>query len=683
MSDVYREELEDELEIEVVDEEAKEQEAKDKAQFSIFTDKKIEEDFINYLQTEIDESFWERSPRFAKIRTWRRMADNINTSGRDPAWEGASDVNVPVIPILLKTASARLRNTFNARKPFWNVAALSKEPGNPWIRRSEVLEKYYNMISTSKYDLNLYKQNNSIMTDLPIAGTVWVRVPWTHLERNLTMEGYDENGEALGDTTIRQVVHSGPEILPTRVENVFFREQFQDPQSAPWIAIQNPMSWYEVTMWRDNGYWKNVDKLAGSGRSGVDEMTEFEDVDQQLRDVHVQPGREETTNVWDIMECWVYFDVNGDGIYEDVLAYYHRKSNTLLSAEFNRLGERMIRNVPFYLRPYAMEGQAVTELSADLQDEINALHNMRNDGIHLTESAQYAVRRGSGIRPKEKMRPGKVFFLDDPTTDIRLLQNSKSYVETSQLENLDYTYLERVTGIQDIAGGFSSMLLKSRDTASSQGMRLQAGSEVFMGIIEGIDLAYQDIAEMLFRQMIAHKTELLAREREAERLTPDEIKVLEDIFNMDVHTVPYVMAFKARLVEEAETYDGKKQSLLTLITVYTQFATQIIPLIMQTYQNNPQIVQIFMQKFVEGATKLMQDVFTFFGQDDVDDYLITSDKVATLNQITKMLGAQLGQMGQIPGQGMTPGPQGPVPGGGQMPPMGGSSSAQMLQGGAM
>jgi hypothetical protein len=329
----------------------------------------------------------------------------------------------------------------------------------------------------------------------------------------------------------------------------------------------------------------------------------------------------------------------------------------LIFADYNRLGVRPIRNIPFYLRPWAVEGQGVVELSEDLQDEINGLHNMRNDGIQMTEAAQYAVRRGSGIRPKEKVKPGKVWFLDDPTTDIRLLQTSKSYVETANLESLDYTYLERVTGIQDIAGGFSSMLLKSRDSASSQGMRLQAGSEVFMGIIEGIDLAYQDIAELIFRQLVAHRKEVIEKERASERLSEEDVNTLEEVLNTDINVVPHVLAFKARLVEEAETYEGKRQSLLTLVAVYQQFAEGLLPLVQQTYADaDPMIVKAFMGKFVEGGTNLMEKVFQFFGEPDVDDYMMSADKVQTMNQIlVTMMGQNslIGGManGQIQGQG--------------------------------
>ena len=656
MSDVMMEDVE----IEIVDELEEEDVQGPQPQFDIFVDKKTEDDFKSYLHSELDASYNERSKLFAKLRTWRRMSDNTNTSGREPSWEGASDVNVPVIPIILKTASARLRNTFNARKPFWSIKALNSEAGNPWIEKAGVLEKYFNIISNSRYDLDLYKKNNMIMTDLPIAGTVYVRVPWTHLERNIMQEGEDDAGLDTGPQIRRQIMHDGPEIIPMRVENVFFRESFQDLQSCPWFSFLHTMSWHEVNLYANNDIFSYIDDIKNSGRVGVEAETEYEYVDQQNRNVHAQYDRKESSWIWDIYEVWAYYDVDGDGTDEDILCYFHKKTNTLLSVEYNKLGVRPVREIPFYQRPWDIEGQGVTELSEDLQDEINALHNMRNDGIHMTEAPQFAVRRGSGIRPKDKIKPGKIHFLDDPSTDIRLLQTSKSYVETAQLEALDYSYLERVTGIQDISGGFSSSMMKSRDTASSQSLRLSAGSEVFMGIIEGVDLAYQDMAEMIFRQLVAHKVEVIEKERAAERMSQEDVAILEEILNLDIDALPYVLAFKARLVQEAETYEGKRQSLLTLVTLYQTYIQGILPLMMQTYQGKPEILQAFMAKFIEGATALMEKIFRFFGEEDVDDYMFSSDKVETLNQIMGMMMGQNQMMG-----GMANGSQtGAVPPGG-------------------
>ncbi len=639
--------LEDEI-IEIVDTEEEAEDLGDQPEFGLFASKKIEDEFKGFIRSEIQRAQEERQPMFDQLRKWRRMAANENMSGREPSWEGASDVNVPVIPIMNKTASARLRRTFNARKPFWSIKALNEEANNPWIKRAAVLEKYYNIISLSRYDLDLYSKNNKILTDLPVSGTIYVKVPWTRLTRNITMPTVGIDGEDLGDTQKEQVIHDGPELVPFRIEDVLFRESFQDDlQKAPWVSFRHRMDWYEVALRRDNGIWENVEEIENAGRSGD---LDFEHTDAQNRNVQTQYDKPETSFVWDIDEVWAYYDVNGDGILEDVMCYYHWKTNTLLLADHNRLGVRPIRQIPFYLRPWAMEGQGMVELSADLQDEINALHNMRNDGIHMTESAQFAVRRGSGIRPKEKVKPGKVWFLDDPTTDIRLLQTSKSYVETASLEQLDYSYLERVTGIQDIAGGFSSSMMKSRDTASSQSLRLQAGSDVFMGIIEGVDLAYQDIAELLFRQLVANKEEVIKKERNALRMSEADITLLEEILSEDIDQVPYVLAFKARLVDEAETYEGRRQTMLTMISVYQQYLQGMVPLIQQTYGDiDPMIVKAFMAKFVEGGTNMMGKIFQFFGEADIDDYLIAGNKVETMNQILAMMTGQNNMLGQLLG----------------------------------
>lgn len=617
----------------------------EESQFPIFASLDIENNFNKWCENEIRTAEMERAPLMDKVKDWRKIANNLDISGRETAWEGSSDINVPVIPIVLKTATARLRNTFNTRTPFWSIKPLNKHTDGPWIQRAEVLEKFFNIISSSRYDLNLYAKNSIIMTDLPIASTVWVRIPYTNLTRNIIQDGIDDTGDEVGEVIKEQVIKSGPEIDVIRTEDILYRDNFQDIQMAPWFGIKKHLSLYELKLEEDNNLWANVEDIKGQARYT---QTDKERIDSTLRSTQSSPGDVESTGIYDIIEFWAYYDVNDDGVMEDILVHYHAKTHTILSASYNKLGVRPIRNIPFYMKPYSLEGQGVVELSKDLQQEINGLHNLRNDGIHMTESPVWAVKRGSGMRPKEQIFPGKVLFLNDPTQDIHLLQNSKQYIETEKLESMDYSYMERATGIQDISGGFSSQLLKSRDTASSQSLRMQAGSEVFMGIIEGVDLAYQDIAEMIYRQLVANRVEVIEKERKAERLSEKDIATLEETLNVDLDTIPYALAFKARISDGAETFEGKKQSILNLVTIYTQYVTQIIPLIMQTYGPEAPMVQEMMQKFTEGATSLMEKVFVFFGEEDTKQYMLSSDRIEMMNEIMQKM---QGNMGQLQGQG--------------------------------
>jgi hypothetical protein len=186
-----------------------------------------------------------------------------------------------------------------------------------------------------------------------------------------------------------------------------------------------------------------------------------------------------------------------------------------------------------------------------------------------------------------------------------------------------------------------------------------------------VDLAYQDIAELLFRQLVANKDEVIKKERTAERLSEEDVDMLEEILSQDITQIPYVLAFKARLVAEAETYEGKRQSILTLVGVYQQFLQGMVPLVQQTYADiDPTLVKHFMGKFVEGGTNLMEKVFQFFGEADTEDYMISADKIETMNDIlAAMMGQNSALGGVLSGQMEQPGPGGPA--GGPQPGAGG------------
>ena len=67
------------LDVEIVDAESEEaKNISDMPQFTIFGTKDIERSFIQYIDEELEQGYHERNPRFDRLETWRRMANNEN-----------------------------------------------------------------------------------------------------------------------------------------------------------------------------------------------------------------------------------------------------------------------------------------------------------------------------------------------------------------------------------------------------------------------------------------------------------------------------------------------------------------------------------------------------------------------------------------------------------------------------
>ena len=60
-----------------------------------------------------------------------------------------------------------------------------------------------------------------------------------------------------------------------------------------------------------------------------------------------------------------------------------------------------------------------------------------------------AVKKQSGIAPDEPIFPGKIWFLDDPSRDVQVLQMSEIYQSAFANEASIQLYSDKRTGVNE------------------------------------------------------------------------------------------------------------------------------------------------------------------------------------------------------------------------------------------
>jgi hypothetical protein len=574
--------------------------------------KKESEDIVAFLDEEIRLCELERAGEEEEWKVIRRQRwARPEFEKKNVPWPDASNVCPPGAMIATNTVFGMTKNAFGAKTPFWSITAL-QEKSKEDIQIAKTLERYLQLLADSRSDLNKRERDREIQEEADSLGTVFVKVPWTQEKHRVTLE----NG-----TQADATFHNGPEWVVFPREDAYYRMRTKDIQKAQWFAQAFELEEHEVEERFASQKWTEWDTWRTDFRS---EAKEYErDVDAMSK------GAPQTRNVWDFFEVYVRWDLEPkDGFWEDLVLVYNRKKGVIVSAQINGMGIRPLRQFNFIRRSFRLDGAGVGHAGMHMQSELEALHNNRINAVHMTTLKMFIARRNSGIKEREKMFPGKIWMIDN-VADFKPIEVGEVYPSSLQAEGNAWQYLQKATLMSDSMAGFADQTLKSRDGLGMQTNRMRANSGIVGSILEGMEDAYSDLGQMTVFQLVWNKETVLENERTIGRLSDDEMADLEKALSIDVHEIPAKLRFSVRTSDAEQTFEARRQNVLSLWSIYSVWMNKMIPLMMQTYsgipqkdgsmQPLPQPVKEFMVRTTVGSNILMGKIFEFFGEDETQE----------------------------------------------------------------
>lgn len=624
---------------------------------------------VQYLQTEYDECQSEVAERKIKWDKWRRQRQaRPEQERKDFPWPNSSNVSVPLTRINMQTLFGKLKGAFMSKKPLWTVSSYQDEPS--LREQAEVLTKYLNILSNSPNDLNMKQKGNTIFMEGGLLGFQWVKTVWSSVTKDIVVLDGGEERE------ITSIIHQGPDLVICPPEDVLYKHTWGKVDDLPCFFHDIHLPWHMIKQKEYDEVYENIDQLEMWGRDSGD-RTEKERAER----LGVSISQE---TVWDVTEAYFYWLVDGKLSY--LILTLHIPSGIVLKQQFNTLGFLPFEPLIFVHEPYMLEGTGVGLACEPMQDEIDAIHNMRNDNMKIANMRMFASKRGGGLKPNERLFPGKVLFLDNPKEDLVPVQLGEVYPSSLQSENMTIMYSQKATGMNDPMSGFSDQTMGSRDTFRGQAMRLEQGHGILSSIMENMVEGFGNIARKMYYILVQNKGQVIEDEKRRRRLTPDELGILEEALNVKYEDIPFTLSFSVKVSDVEQTFEAQRQNMLALTQLYGQYSNQTFPLAMQLF--GPQGQQIkkeapelyaHMLSIYIGATKLIKDVFLLFGEEGAEEYVPDTRKhekiQEMLRQVTDMLirasqggaGNATGQIQGNRGEG-TPGVGGQgqaIPGGGQ------------------
>ena len=306
-----------------------------------------------------------------------------------------------------------------------------------------------------------------------------------------------------------KAVYDGPRIELLNPEDFVapFRGGW-DVQRLPWVHHR---LWYTEDALRrkvkqGRFYRDTVEMLIGDLPTGTEDGAD--QPGKEIRDVRAKsegvpdPASSVKQDEYEVIERYCLHDMDEDGFEEEVILWFSPQLPDRL------LGWDYLDNVcahgkrPFvrgqYLRlPGRFYGLSFPRIVRDLQDEINTIHNQRVDAGTLQNTPSYFYRASMTTRPgdTQPIRPGMGIPVDNPQTDILMVNWNGNTVFGQNEEALLYQYFERLTGLTDLALGRQPNRVGATRTASGTAALLSEAGLRFKTAMESFQAFWTEVFE--------------------------------------------------------------------------------------------------------------------------------------------------------------------------------------------
>lgn len=400
---------------------------------------------VEYLSFEISEAWRERSLLAEDWIQWQKdYWAKPEQAQRNFPFKKAANIVIPLSAIAVEAIYARLLNTLFSVKPFWSIRPKHAS----WIDGAPVIEKWFQSKAEDQDELDAYGFASSSLLELVKFGTGIGKSGYHRDIRKVNVDLPD------GTTQERWIEKkNGATLDYVPLANYLQRAHENDPQVATWCGEEHfNYSWSQMKREALGGridpdaleairtYWS-------SGKTSESNALKVDEVKDDLQ--NLQPGWNET---FDFQEIWLSFDVDGDGVDEEIVVDFHHKSSTILSCRYNWYADL---HRPYRIGVYMpVEGRwagiGVGKQSEQFQPLITTVHRQRLDAGTLANMGQIAIKRSSGYGPGEPMFPGKLWFLENVDDIKEFSLSNHQHFSQIQNESTAKTYYDQRVGIHEM-----------------------------------------------------------------------------------------------------------------------------------------------------------------------------------------------------------------------------------------
>lgn len=410
-------------------------------------------ELTSYIIREVTDAL---SSRFELERLWR---DNLRRYEavprqriRNSSIENAPNIEVPVGAVACDVFYSIALSTIYGFDP--PVKATSIEGNKRYVEHAKALQAW--LAWTINNEFRAKQASEHSILDVIQQGTGVYYIPWI---------------EEVKKTKSRKIISRRPEIRPWPLEDLLVPGgSMHDLQEMPWVGLRYYLTPHAMNLYAKRFKWD-------TGRAQP--MASVGWVRQQRENL----GRTTQTTKYginyELYDLYMYYDIDGDGIDEDLLVTWDKTSQSIMKIRYNPYDRRPIETMHYQKRAFMFYSMGIMEKLGPIQDEITDIHNHRNLNMLLANTRLWKAKRGR-IADNFKIWPGRMIPIEDKD-DITSEQMGDVYPSSDRAEAITNSIAEKLVGINEMASPRPSQILGSRTPGITSQLMVQQFNQRFTG----------------------------------------------------------------------------------------------------------------------------------------------------------------------------------------------------------
>lgn len=564
---------------------------------------------VNYLVSELTDAENERMDSMWDFARWRRKyRTKFPEFPKDWPLANSSQITIPVIKTAVHTLTSRVYQTMMAADPILSFRTKNKD----YQDFAGAYEEFFGLYSTERLDMEDIL--DTVVTETIKLGTAVVEVT-TKRDRRAVMK-YD----GLTKTYRKEVkeLYNGPVVYHFPIEDFWCRIGYQDVQKAPWCGKEIRVTWSQIKDMALAGDL-NPDEINNIWSLPADEGDKSPSlkVEEQIENREPQDWQE-----YRLFELSVRWDVDGDGLDEEILVYFHWESRTLLRRKFNtfRNGRRPWIIFRYIRVPHRLYGEGMAEILEHLQEEISTIHNQRIDNATVANLQIILVKKLiRGLSPGDRLWSGKIVKADQQ--DVGTLRLGEIYPSTVTNEQIAQQYAKEISGVGDNINGQGQPV--TRTTATAQLSMLEEANRRFDKPIKSMRKSVREIG--------VHCTDLMAdygTNGLAEEWLGDRGIIVEEMLANPTTFAPGNVRVQTLSTKSSVNREVEFQSAVAVMNMVVQMGQQFMQL---GSMANPQAAGVIAHELVSAIREPWKKVMQYSDSQNIEEAM------SVLNVLSRIL----------------------------------------------
>lgn len=554
--------------------------------------------------------------------------------------ENAPNLEIPLGAIAVDALYAQIVDLIFTITPLLTCRPVPKGRGDTLAEQtSKALQRFVNWVAVNELNIRPTCDDMSL-SDLKL-GTAIVYTPWIERRKK---------------TKVAKVLSCHPQTFPVPPEDFItpMGSVNCDLQELRWVAMRTWPTQTELQERAQRNKWDLGADNCNVKAIGVKDWVKNrrEALGRQFEGMRLKG------NIFEIWELYAFFDIDGDGIDEDIYCVIDRTTKRLLHASWNPYDHRPFECCRYQKREHLFWGMGVLEMVKPFEEGVSDFYNYWT--LNSLQCNTKDVICKSGVLPDNWVRwPGKKTEIDgDPSTDIVFPDMHSPDASLPQAIAMTISFCERRVGLNDMNTPRPSQVLGSRTPGITALTMLQQVNKRFTPAFDDAKLCitnsvkqglyrYQEVLkreDKLAEDIAVHIIEILGSEDGT--LVIDLLK--KDTFDKEVDVE--LTASTASVNREAD-----RQNAVILMNILANYYTKTMELVMVAANSQvpPQVREVA-SKIAHATGEIIDRTLrTFDSTRDPGAFIIdVEDEIDQLDQAGQMqqgLAGLLGLMGQIGG----------------------------------